>query len=209
MRRSLLHRNRLCGEPRTFRPDRFQYASVDNRPTDHSERDEPVGENAFDKCERGLVGPSGPTVALIGILDRRPEFVDELRSSAFRGAAVAMLTGSEPATETGGWMGRNNRIQAIRQGALVPLPHPCPAPSRRRPPRDPLVHIAPAQEIEAPVSQAIHCRSGAKLNCAELLSWRPSALARGTRASPRSAVLEVAGRGGGSGGDGAAGDALG
>jgi HTH-type transcriptional regulator/antitoxin MqsA len=38
-----------------------------------------VGENAFDKYERGLVEPSGPTGVLIGILDRHPEIVDELR----------------------------------------------------------------------------------------------------------------------------------
>jgi HTH-type transcriptional regulator / antitoxin MqsA len=38
-----------------------------------------VGESAFDKYERGLVEPSGPTGVLIGILDRHPEIVDELR----------------------------------------------------------------------------------------------------------------------------------
>jgi HTH-type transcriptional regulator/antitoxin MqsA len=38
-----------------------------------------VGENAFDKCERGLVEPSGPTSQLLKILDRHPEMVDELR----------------------------------------------------------------------------------------------------------------------------------
>ena len=38
-----------------------------------------VGENAFDKYERGLVEPSGPTGVLIGILDRHPEIIDELR----------------------------------------------------------------------------------------------------------------------------------
>ncbi len=38
-----------------------------------------VGENAFDKYERGLVEPSGPTTLLIKILDRHPEIVDELR----------------------------------------------------------------------------------------------------------------------------------
>ena len=38
-----------------------------------------VGENAFDKYERGLVEPSGPTGVLIGIRDRHPEIVDELR----------------------------------------------------------------------------------------------------------------------------------
>lgn len=38
-----------------------------------------VGENAFDKYERGLVEPSGPTSQLLKILDRRPEIIDELR----------------------------------------------------------------------------------------------------------------------------------
>jgi len=38
-----------------------------------------VGQNAFDKYERGLVEPSGPTAQLIKILDRHPEIADELR----------------------------------------------------------------------------------------------------------------------------------
>lgn len=38
-----------------------------------------VGENAFDKYERGLVEPSGPTSQLLKLLDRHPEMVDELR----------------------------------------------------------------------------------------------------------------------------------
>ena len=38
-----------------------------------------VGENAFDKYERGLVEPSGPTSQLLRILDRHPEMIDELR----------------------------------------------------------------------------------------------------------------------------------
>jgi HTH-type transcriptional regulator / antitoxin MqsA len=38
-----------------------------------------VGENAFDKYERGLVEPSGPTIQLIKMLDRHPELVDDLR----------------------------------------------------------------------------------------------------------------------------------
>jgi len=38
-----------------------------------------VGENAFDKYERGLVEPSGPTAQLIRLLDRHPELADELR----------------------------------------------------------------------------------------------------------------------------------
>lgn len=38
-----------------------------------------VGENAFDKYERGLVEPSGPTSQLLMLLDRHPELVDDLR----------------------------------------------------------------------------------------------------------------------------------
>ncbi|MDR3463610.1 MAG: type II toxin-antitoxin system MqsA family antitoxin [Beijerinckiaceae bacterium] len=38
-----------------------------------------VGENAFDKYERGLVEPSGPTSQLIRVLDRHPEIASELR----------------------------------------------------------------------------------------------------------------------------------
>ena len=38
-----------------------------------------VGENAFDKYERGLVEPSGPTSQLLRLLDHHPELVDELR----------------------------------------------------------------------------------------------------------------------------------
>jgi len=41
-----------------------------------------VGENAFDKYERGLVEPSGPTSQLLRLLDRHPELVDELRQQA-------------------------------------------------------------------------------------------------------------------------------
>ncbi len=37
-----------------------------------------VGTNAFDKYERGLVAPSGPTVQLMRVLDRHPELVGEL-----------------------------------------------------------------------------------------------------------------------------------
>jgi len=39
-----------------------------------------VGENAFDKYERGLVEPSGPTSQLIMVLDRHPEIIEELRA---------------------------------------------------------------------------------------------------------------------------------
>ncbi|MDP3897802.1 MAG: type II toxin-antitoxin system MqsA family antitoxin [Mesorhizobium sp.] len=38
-----------------------------------------VGENAFDKYERGLIEPSGPTIQLMALLDRHPELVDDLR----------------------------------------------------------------------------------------------------------------------------------
>mgnify|MGYP001224291152 CR=1 FL=1 len=40
-----------------------------------------VGENAFDKYERGLVEPSGPTSQLLRLLDHHPELVEELRES--------------------------------------------------------------------------------------------------------------------------------
>jgi HTH-type transcriptional regulator/antitoxin MqsA len=38
-----------------------------------------VGESAFDKYERGLVEPSGPTSQLLRLLDRHPELAEELR----------------------------------------------------------------------------------------------------------------------------------
>lgn len=40
-----------------------------------------VGQKAFDKYERGLIEPSGPTIQLLKLLDRHPEFADELKSS--------------------------------------------------------------------------------------------------------------------------------
>ena len=39
-----------------------------------------VGENAFDKYQRGFVEPSAPTIQLIAMLDRHTELVDDLRS---------------------------------------------------------------------------------------------------------------------------------
>ncbi|QFI69425.1 transcriptional regulator, XRE family [Sinorhizobium alkalisoli] len=41
-----------------------------------------VGENAFDKYERGLVEPSGPTSQLLRLLDHHPELIEELRQGA-------------------------------------------------------------------------------------------------------------------------------
>ncbi|CUX01474.1 type II toxin-antitoxin system MqsA family antitoxin [Rhizobium pusense] len=41
-----------------------------------------VDEKAFDKYERGLVEPSGPTSQLLRLLDRHPELVDELRRTS-------------------------------------------------------------------------------------------------------------------------------
>ena len=38
-----------------------------------------VGEKAFDKYERGLIEPSGPTCQLLKVLDRHPAVVDDLR----------------------------------------------------------------------------------------------------------------------------------
>ena len=40
-----------------------------------------VGPNAFDKYERGLVEPSGPTVQLMLLLDRHPDLVADLQSA--------------------------------------------------------------------------------------------------------------------------------
>ncbi|MBP2547772.1 HTH-type transcriptional regulator/antitoxin MqsA [Neorhizobium galegae] len=39
-----------------------------------------VGESAFDKYERGLAEPSGPTVQLLKLLDRHPHLVEDLRT---------------------------------------------------------------------------------------------------------------------------------
>ncbi len=38
-----------------------------------------VGENAFDKYERGISQPSGPTIQLMRLLERHPHLVNELR----------------------------------------------------------------------------------------------------------------------------------
>lgn len=38
-----------------------------------------VGEKAFDKYERGLIEPSGPTSQLLKVLDHHPDLLDELR----------------------------------------------------------------------------------------------------------------------------------
>lgn len=40
-----------------------------------------VGESAFDKYERGIAEPSGPTVQLMKLLDRHPDLIHELRSA--------------------------------------------------------------------------------------------------------------------------------
>ena len=41
-----------------------------------------VGPNAFDKYERGLVEPSGPTVQLLLLLDRNPDLIGDLLQPA-------------------------------------------------------------------------------------------------------------------------------
>jgi len=41
-----------------------------------------VGPKAFDKYERGLIEPSGPTVQLMTLLDRHPELVADLREGS-------------------------------------------------------------------------------------------------------------------------------
>ncbi|OYU88883.1 MAG: XRE family transcriptional regulator [Bradyrhizobiaceae bacterium PARB1] len=40
-----------------------------------------VGPKAFDKYERGLIEPSGPTVQLITLLNRHPDMIKELEAS--------------------------------------------------------------------------------------------------------------------------------
>jgi HTH-type transcriptional regulator/antitoxin MqsA len=40
-----------------------------------------VGARAFDKYERSLVEPSGPTIQLLRLLDAHPELIAELRTS--------------------------------------------------------------------------------------------------------------------------------
>jgi HTH-type transcriptional regulator / antitoxin MqsA len=43
-----------------------------------------VGARAFDKYERGLVEPSGPTIQLLRLLDRHPDLLEELRARGER-----------------------------------------------------------------------------------------------------------------------------
>jgi len=38
-----------------------------------------VGPNAFDKYERGLVEPSGPTIQLLLLMDRHPDLIVDLQ----------------------------------------------------------------------------------------------------------------------------------
>ncbi len=40
-----------------------------------------VGARAFDKYERSLIEPSGPTVQLLRLLDAHPELITELRTT--------------------------------------------------------------------------------------------------------------------------------
>ncbi|MBI2236159.1 MAG: type II toxin-antitoxin system MqsA family antitoxin [Magnetospirillum sp.] len=49
-----------------------------------------VGPNAFDKYERSIIEPSGPTIQLLRLLDRHPELVGEL------GANEGTATASRP-----------------------------------------------------------------------------------------------------------------
>ena len=41
-----------------------------------------VGPSAFDKYERGLIEPSGPTIRFMLLLDRHPELLADLRQPA-------------------------------------------------------------------------------------------------------------------------------
>lgn len=43
-----------------------------------------VGPNAFDKYERSIIEPSGPTVQLLKLLDKHPELARELGSEGAR-----------------------------------------------------------------------------------------------------------------------------
>ena len=40
-----------------------------------------VGPNAFDKYERGLIEPSGPTIQLLTLLDRHGGLIADLRAT--------------------------------------------------------------------------------------------------------------------------------
>jgi len=48
-----------------------------------------VGARSFDKYERNLVEPSGPTIQLLRLLDKHPELIAELRPPVERGTMAA------------------------------------------------------------------------------------------------------------------------
>jgi HTH-type transcriptional regulator/antitoxin MqsA len=48
-----------------------------------------VGARAFDKYERNLVEPSGPTIQLLRLLDKHPELIAELRTPSERGSPAS------------------------------------------------------------------------------------------------------------------------
>lgn len=47
-----------------------------------------VGPSAFDKYERGLIEPSGPTIQLLWLLERRPALAADLRRAQPRSATA-------------------------------------------------------------------------------------------------------------------------
>ncbi|MDE6458288.1 MAG: type II toxin-antitoxin system MqsA family antitoxin, partial [Muribaculum sp.] len=53
-----------------------------------------VGESAFDKYERGLVEPSGPTSQLLRLLDRHPELAEELEAKIMEALKSGEASGS-------------------------------------------------------------------------------------------------------------------
>ena len=55
-----------------------------------------VGARAFDKYERSLVEPSGPTIQLLRLLDKHPELIAELRAAAGAAEADAEFAGALP-----------------------------------------------------------------------------------------------------------------
>ena len=75
-----------------------------------------------------------------------------------------------------------------------------------QPPRDPLIHVAPAQEVEVPGLAGDPLPVGREIQIARGLLVAAERARDGDEAVAEQAVLEVAGRGGGGGGDRVAGD---
>ena len=73
-----------------------------------------VGENAFDKYERGLVEPSGPTIQLMRLLDRHPPTLS--RSCA--------RFGRDEAAQPRNWSCLSLKFDALDVGLACALPFP-------------------------------------------------------------------------------------